>query len=120
MPANKTYSSSLGKDSGSRIGHGIKRRTSGDLFEFVDQFTFIEYKTVKKIFRFSFILFLSVCGLVVLPHLRSQVISAVKYMHNSGFTHKDIKDENILVDVNYAVKLCDFGSAAPIPDAPAK
>ena len=45
---------------------------------------------------------------------------ALQYLHNRGYVHKDIKDENILIDSQYNVKLADFGSCSIIPDAPAK
>lgn len=36
-------------------------------------------------------------------------LSAVKYLHQNGIAHGDIKSENILLDDNYTPKLCDFG-----------
>lgn len=44
-----------------------------------------------------------------------QIVSAVRHLHQLGVVHRDIKDENILVDENFHVKLVDFGSAAFIP-----
>lgn len=53
-------------------------------------------------------------------------VSAVEYMHNKGFYHRDLKDENVVVDrdlkvcqalpsaglrLTVQVKLIDFGSA---------
>ncbi|KZV81351.1 kinase-like protein, partial [Exidia glandulosa HHB12029] len=41
----------------------------------------------------------------------AQIADAVLYMHERGVIHRDIKDENILIDRNLRVKLIDFGSA---------
>jgi glycogen synthase kinase 3 beta len=41
-----------------------------------------------------------------------QMLSAIKYMHSQGITHRDIKPQNFLVDQKTnKVKLCDLGSA---------
>jgi serine/threonine protein kinase len=39
----------------------------------------------------------------------------VLYLKELGWVHRDLKDENIVVDENYRIKLVDFGSAARIP-----
>ncbi|CAJ0576685.1 unnamed protein product, partial [Mesorhabditis spiculigera] len=35
----------------------------------------------------------------------------IAHMHELGFTNRDVKLENLLIDANGRVKLCDFGSA---------
>ncbi|KAJ3799173.1 kinase-like domain-containing protein [Lentinula aff. detonsa] len=40
-----------------------------------------------------------------------QIVDAVDYLDSIGVAHRDIKDENIVIDTNLKVKLIDFGSA---------
>ena len=39
----------------------------------------------------------------------TQLVGAVAYVHNASCVHRDLKLENILLDKNENVKLCDFG-----------
>ncbi len=38
-----------------------------------------------------------------------QIVAAVDYMHRAGVCHRDLKLENILLDVNGQIKIIDFG-----------
>jgi serine/threonine protein kinase len=37
------------------------------------------------------------------------LVKALKYLHSNGFTHNDIKPNNILIDGNGRLVLCDYG-----------
>jgi serine/threonine protein kinase len=47
-------------------------------------------------------------------HYFKQLITALEFIHNKGYAHRDIKAENILLDTNFNLKLADFGFSAPL------
>ncbi|CAO3662957.1 unnamed protein product [Rhizopus stolonifer] len=73
----------------------IKRRTSCDLFECIERHNYFQEPLAKNIFN--------------------QIASCVAYLDIIGICHRDLKDENIVIDDQYQVKLIDFGSATVLP-----
>ena len=61
----------------------------GNLFSYVKK----RRKLTEKISKFLF----------------RQIILGIKYIHSQNIVHRDIKLENILLDLNNTVKICDFG-----------
>ncbi|KIY46193.1 Pkinase-domain-containing protein, partial [Fistulina hepatica ATCC 64428] len=70
-----------------------RRRPSHDLFECIEQ---SEHKRLPE---------------DQARHVFRQVVDAVHHLNQQGVAHRDIKDENILIDKDLNVKLVDFGSA---------
>ena len=69
--------------------------TCKDLFDFISDFGAIKEDLARVIFK--------------------QIVTTVIQVHKVGVVHRDIKDENILIDTRtYKVKLIDFGSGAKL------
>ena len=67
-----------------------------DLFDFIDQHSATLLSSrCRRIFK--------------------QVVSAIEYLHSKEYVHRDIKDENVLIDENDNIFVIDFGNAGHIP-----
>ncbi|KAF9899830.1 hypothetical protein BX616_002826 [Lobosporangium transversale] len=73
----------------------LVRRTSCDLFECIEHHSKFSEGQARMIFK--------------------QIVECVEYLNSRGICHRDIKDENIVIDNDFRVKLIDFGSAVIIP-----
>ena len=52
----------------------------------------------------------------VVRHYTTQILKGLKYLHENRIVHRDIKGANILVSVEGAIKLADFGASRKIQD----
>ncbi|KAF2275436.1 Pkinase-domain-containing protein [Westerdykella ornata] len=78
------------------VPHGLPGM---DLFDYIELRVNMEEKECRKIFV--------------------QVAEAVNHLHNKAkVVHRDIKDENVILDGEGNIKLIDFGSAAYIKSGP--
>lgn len=63
----------------------------GNLFNYLAKNNPLAMTTIQKMFK--------------------QTLDGVEYIHKKGFINRDIKPENIILDSNNNIKICDFGWA---------
>ena len=82
-----------------------------DYFEDSSHFYVVMEKPEKFIDLFDYITQKGVVSERTTRYLFRQIVDSILYTHSMGVVHRDIKDENILIDLkNHHVKLIDFGS----------
>ena len=69
----------------------------GNLFSFLKKRRKVSEKTAKFLYK--------------------QIILGIKYIHSHNIVHRDIKLENILIDLNNNIKICDFGIGRVLSDS---
>merc|ERR1719195_686329 len=75
----------------------MKRCQGQDLFDYISEHGALKEKHARTLFK--------------------QLLNTVLLCHNSGVLHRDIKDENILIDSKTnKIKLIDFGSGTYLHD----
>ena len=69
----------------------------GDLLSFIRKRSKLNESTAKIIFK--------------------QIIEGLKYIHSKNIVHRDIKLDNILIDLTNTIKICDFGVSRKLQNA---
>ena len=74
-----------------------------------DQFYFIIMEYINGGNLFSYVKKRRKLSEKVAKFLFRQIILGIKHIHSNLIVHRDIKLENILIDMNNNIKICDFG-----------
>ena len=74
----------------------VMENVCGDLFNFIRRRGKLSESISKLIFK--------------------QIIEGLKYIHKKKIVHRDIKLNNILIDLNNTIKICDFGISEKLSD----
>ena len=53
---------------------------------------------------------------VMAKNIFKQLIETIKYLHSIGIVHRDIKPDNILLELDNTIKLCDFGVSKEVKE----
>ncbi|TNV79385.1 hypothetical protein FGO68_gene458 [Halteria grandinella] len=85
---------SKGKNKGEKAYLVLEIVENGELFDYIMHGGSLDGSLVKYYFK--------------------QLIDGLKYLHEQGFAHRDLKLQNVLLDKNLNLKIVDFGFSIPL------
>ena len=50
-------------------------------------------------------------------HIFYNILCAVNFMHTANIIHRDLKPDNILINEDCQIKICDFGISRTLPES---
>lgn len=87
-----------------------------NIVEFIDQFAdhWNIYIQLEHCSKYTLKQYQKSCDIITESQCRYfvyQILKGVKYLHENLIIHRDLKLSNILLTIDYQVKICDFGLA---------
>lgn len=90
----KAVLSEKGKNKGEKAYLVLEIVENGELFDYIKHGGSLDGSLVKYYFK--------------------QLIDGLKYLHEQGFAHRDLKLQNVLLDKNLNLKIVEFGFSIPL------